>query len=89
MNRIIDGRGTGKTKELMEVAKANHGIILCANPYAMESKAKAYGITGISFFSYDTILNPDSRVPVYIDEIENYMKCRLPNLSGYTLSNED
>jgi hypothetical protein len=55
----------------------------------MESKAKAYGITGISFFSYDTILNPDSRVPVYIDEIENYMKCRLPNLSGYTLSNED
>ena len=49
MYRIIDGRGTGKTSRLMLLAKDTNSVIACANPYAFEQKAKAYGIIGIDF----------------------------------------
>ena len=52
MYRIIKGRGTGKTHELMELAKMTGAAIACSNPKGMEQKALAYGITGINFISY-------------------------------------
>ena len=32
MERIIDGRGTGKTNKLLMCAKANDAIFVCSNP---------------------------------------------------------
>lgn len=101
MNRIIDGRGTGKTKQLMLAAKDAHGTIVCANPRAMEEKAYAYGIIGINFISYSDYLNhitfsQDSDMGNYfIDEVEellNYIQTiRIVQgkFCGYTLTNED
>ena len=47
MYRIIDGRGTGKTSRLMLLAKDTNSVIACANPYAFEQKAKAYGLLAL------------------------------------------
>lgn len=95
MEHIINGRGTGKTKELMLKAKENNGTILCANPNAMKSKSLAYGITGIDFHSYTDYIeewnNPGSP-PFYIDELETFLAVlgeHLGHIEGYTLTVED
>ena len=56
MYRIIDNRGSGKTSRLMLLAKETNSIIACVNPYAMREKAHAYGITGLTFISYEELL---------------------------------
>lgn len=95
MYRIIDGRGSGKTSRLMLLAKETGAMIACSNPWAMAEKAKAYGIVGIDFISYEELLNKDNLMKFYnkevlIDEIETFVKYQLPSkLIGYTLSNED
>ena len=45
--RIIAGRGTGKTKELMHEALANNGIFVCQNARHMKEKALAYGFNNL------------------------------------------
>lgn len=98
MVRIIDGRGTGKTSRLMLLAKANDAIFVCSNPKAMEQKAHAYGITGITFMSYtDFILTAHGRrdCKFVIDELEYFalVAGRVVGSGneciGYTLSEED
>lgn len=91
MYRIIEGRGTGKTSRLMLLAKENDGIIVCSNPYAMQSKANDYGLTGFDIISYEDYFqhNYDYAKKCFIDELEGYVKFLGNNLSGYTLSTED
>ena len=95
MYRIIDGRGSGKTSRLMLLAKETGATIACSNPSAMAEKAKAYGIVGIDFISYEELLNKDNLMKFYgkevlIDEIESFVQYQLfTKLTGYTLSNED
>ena len=91
MYRIIDGRGTGKTSRLLLLAKENNGIVVCKNPETMREKAYRYGITGIDFIPYHLYL-PNERNderPVFIDELELYLKSWNKNVKGYTISNED
>ena len=94
MYRIIDGRGSGKTSRLMLLAKETGAAIACSNPWAMAEKAKAYGIVGIDFISYEDLFNKDNFTirgrKILIDEIENFIQYQLPGkLIGYALSNED
>lgn len=94
MYRIIDGRGTGKTSRLMLIAKDNDAIFVCGNPRAMEQKAHAYGITGITFMSYaDFIMSrPGSRDQKYVvDELEGFIRTTHINSEfiGYTLSEDE
>lgn len=88
MIRIIDGRGTGKTRKLMMTAEANKGVIVCSHPQAMMEKAHYYGVTGVEFISYVDYVNKlyDVYKDVYIDEIELFVRFLGGNLSGYTLS---
>lgn len=90
MIRIIDDRSTGKTGQLMLLAKEYNATFVCANPRAMEVKAKAYGIEGIDFISYEkfsTILNHEKNY--VIDEMENFIKSAFGNsLIGYSISKE-
>ena len=91
MYRIIEGRGTGKTLQLMLLAKENNGIFVCSNPYAMEQKARAYGLTGFRIVSYHDYLNDIydwSKEKCFIDELEEFVKYIGNNLTGYTLSLE-
>ena len=91
MYRIIDNRATGKTSRLMLLAKEQNGIIVCKDPIAMKKKAYDYGIVGIDFIPYHLYL-PNERNderPVFIDELELYLKSWNKNIAGYTISNED
>ncbi len=57
MIRIIDDRSTGKTSQLMLLAKEYDATFVCSNPKAMEYKAQKYGIEGIEFKSYEKFSN--------------------------------
>lgn len=90
MYRIIDTRSSGKTSRLMLLAKEQNGIIACADPRALQVKAAYYGITGIDFISYEDVIGHHYDKPIFIDEIEIFLKTQCNrNLLGYTLSNED
>ena len=54
--RIIAGRGTGKTKELMHEALANNGIFVCQNARHMKEKALAYGFNHLKIMSYEEFI---------------------------------
>lgn len=94
MYRIINNKASGKTRQLMEIAKENKSIFVCSNPRAMEAKAHAYGIIGIEFIDYFTFLEDKVKEPsnYVVDEIEmllHYMFGMNRNLTGYTLTNGD
>ena len=90
MTRIINTRGTGKTLQLFLLAKESDGIVVCANPYAFESKALRYGMTGITFISYFDYQTRsyDTGKKVFIDDLEGFVKSTSgrDDLAGYTLS---
>ena len=92
MYRIIGDRGTGKTQNLMLLAKENGAKIACKNPSAMRQKAYAYGITGVDFIPHSYLLdgsvNPEDNI--VIDEIEDFVKEYIDGcLIGYTLTKGD
>ena len=93
MYRIISGRGTGKTNQLMLLAKESGATIVCSNPRAMQQKAHAYGITGIDFISYgeftpDAVRGDDKTY--LVDELEEYLGFLLGSkrIARYTMSEE-
>lgn len=49
-NLIVDGRGTGKTKRLLEYAANNDVVVLTQNAEALRVKARAYGFTGLEIY---------------------------------------
>ena len=93
MLRIIDETSTGKTRQLLEAAAADNGIILSKNPEALRHKAQAYGIIGIKDFislpdvMFDNDLHHEN---IYVDEIEELVTqmLSLHNFKGYTLSKD-
>lgn len=88
MYQVIDVRGSGKTSRLMLMAKENNGVLVCANPHAIKSKAEAYGLTGFDIISYSDYFdhNYEYGKMVFIDELDNYVKSLGNNLSGYSLT---
>lgn len=91
MYRIIDNRGSGKTSRLLLLAKENNGIVVCANPTLMREKAYNYGIVGVEFLSYEQYAytdNYDTSKPIFIDELELFLKKFDYNINGYTISKE-
>ena len=91
MYRVINGRGSGKTSQLMLLAKEQNASIACSNPNAMRKKAEAYGITGIDFISYSELFTgkyQDDKI--MIDELDVFASHYVGGkLTGYTLTNED
>ena len=90
MFRIIEERGTGKTRRLIEEAYKNNGVILCLNPDRMKEKAMAYKIPFINFASYDNLIYYATNInkrPIYIDELEIFLS--RYNIAGYDMSIED
>ena len=91
MYKVLDKRGTGKTGRLMLLAKENDAIIACSNPRAMEEKAHAYGIVGLTFISYWDLYqnNYPTGTKVFIDELEVYVRVGNSDIAGYSLSVDD
>lgn len=90
MFMLIDERGSGKTKKLIEFARDNNAIIICKSPYSIEEKAKAYGIMEpvktLSYINYD--LNLDPSKTYVVDDIDEFVKFKIPNMIGFTLSKD-
>lgn len=98
MYRIIGTRCTGKTSRLMLIAKENNAIFVCSNPAAMETKARAYGIAGLEFISYENFAEGlrgyQNNVPVVIDDLDTYISYIVKatcngKLIGYTISEDE
>lgn len=91
MIQIIGNRSSGKTSQLMLLAKEKGAIYACFNPYAMREKALAYGLTGINFISFSDLFTGEYiDQPVVIDEIELLVHDYIDgNLIGYTLTKDD
>ena len=84
MFTISGGRGTGKTKLLLETAKANNGIVVCRDPDAMRDRAYRYGITGLDIVGYGDIYLAGK--PVYIHDVNGFIEHNMPETAGYTLN---
>ena len=88
MYRIIDNKSSGKTHQLMEIAKDNNAVFVCSNPRAMEAKAHAYGIVGIEFVDYYAFLDhvgKDIGSNYVIDEIESFFQYTCKIFTRYML----
>lgn len=90
MYRVIDKRGSGKTSRLMLLAKEHNGIFVCSNPLAMKEKALSYGLVGFDIMSYEEYYYGEKEnKPIFIDELDLYLKYCDKNIKGYTLSEDD
>ena len=89
MFKVIDAKSTGKTKELIRKAAATGGTIVCAHPENIGYKCIAYNLPRVNAVYYTEDLSKIEG-DIYIDEIEDYIRCNLgKRFVGYTLSNED
>ena len=84
---IIGENSSGKTRKMLEEAKKSNAIVVCKNPYSMESKANCYGIFGLKFVSYEDldthILNGDK---IAVDELGNFFEhCYGVKLDSFTM----
>jgi hypothetical protein len=88
---ISGGRGTGKTKMLLEQAEDTGGVIVCRDPDTMRARAHKYGITGLEIISYEDLYNSKAaseEKPVYIHDINKFITYNFPEVRGYTSCNE-
>ena len=60
MEIFVGGRGTGKTRKLLEKAAEEQAWVICSNVDAMQEKAKAYNIEGLHFMSYEDFFHANS-----------------------------
>ncbi len=80
---VSGGKGTGKTRTLLEKAQSEGGIVVCKDPIAMRDRAHRYGITGLDIVGYDDIYFAGK--PVYIHDINKFIEHNMPEAQGYTL----
>lgn len=74
MFNIIEDRGTGKTRRLMEEAYNNNGIFVCQNAYPMREKANAYGFTGLKIISFEEFIENIQPHTMYSDVMKQGYK---------------
>lgn len=81
---ISGGKGTGKTKALLEMAKSANGVVVCADPEAMRDRAHRYGIVGLDIVGYGDVYLAGK--PVYIHDVNKFIKHNMPEAISYTLN---
>jgi GTP:adenosylcobinamide-phosphate guanylyltransferase len=86
---LSGGRGTGKTKALLERVKAEDATIVCEDTMKMRERAYGYGITGLNIISYEEFDALEKvEEPVYIHNINKYISYGNRNVKGYSVCNE-
>lgn len=98
MTKIINSRGTGKTKQLILEAEKTGGVIVCSNADAMMTKIHAVGASGVRAVNYYTFLNGEmpkaENMPIfYIDEVEGLLAAaaggQYKAIGGFTVCKEN
>lgn len=85
---VSGGRGTGKTRTLLERVKGEDAIIVCEDTMEMRERAYSYGITGLNLITYEEYCQSGSEIlgkPVYIADINKFLQRINKNTRGYTL----
>lgn len=88
---VSGGRGTGKTRTLLERVKEEDAIVACEDTIVMRERAYSYGITGLNIITYEEYCRLDSDTlgkPVYIADVNRLLKRINPNTKGYSVCNE-
>lgn len=88
--------GTGKTRELLELALENDGMVLTTNKRGLQIKAYNYGFEDICIVDLADLLygNYDSDKPLYVhkldDVMEEYFRSDFGlSLNGYSVALEE
>lgn len=87
--------GTGKTRELMELALENDGMILTTNKRALQAKANSYGFDDLCIIDFLDLVQGDfdAPKPLYIHKLEDVMEDYFNHyfglkLAGYSIAME-
>ena len=85
---IIGENSSGKTRRMLEAAKESGAVVICKNPYSMESKANNYGIFGLKFAGYDDIEDyVMCGQKIAIDELGDFFEhCYSVKLDSFTMT---
>ena len=93
---LIDVRGSGKTKKLLELAREKNAIILTQDKRALKVKAKSYGYDDINVLDYEDLENDeyDLMKPILIhnvDKVLDYLFDRYYGLKpiGFSATKEE
>ena len=92
MEKIIGGQGTGKTKQLIEIAHNKNAIIVCETPDRMIAKIHGYGYVGIQCISYAEYLAAGtdaaaSENQYVVDDIEAFLYFISKGTIAFSVSN--
>lgn len=85
---IIGENSSGKTRRMLEEAKKSGAVVVCKNPYSMESKANNYGIFGLKFVRYEEIDEYIMRGDkIAVDELGDFFEHRFgAELDSFTMT---
>lgn len=88
--------GTGKTKELLQEARLEKGIVLTTNKRALQEKSKAYGMSDIIIVDWNDLIygNYDKTKPLFIHKMDDVMQEYFSadfgiKLGGYSIAMEE
>lgn len=88
MKVIARPLGTGKTKELMDMALEADGMILTTNKRALQVKAEAYGFDSLYIIDINDLYegNYDEDKPLFVHKLEDVMEEYYRMEFGLTLA---
>lgn len=94
MEKVIGGQGTGKTKELIEIAHSQNAVIVCETPDRMVEKIHGYGFVGIECISYADYIaigadkeNAQPNKKYVVDDIESFLYFISKGTIAFSVSN--
>ena len=76
MISIINGRDTGKTKQLLELARRKHATVLTTNKRGLIVKANSLGFKDVKIIDYNDLNNDcfDITAPIVIHQVDKALE---------------
>ena len=86
MFKIIGGKGTGKTRELLTKAHDEGAVVLCMDTEKMQERARGYGFYNMDIRGYPDIFKTSVEdKDVYIHDVDAFLHIHFGlNVKGYS-----
>ena len=84
MITIIQNRGTGKAKKLLETAREKNATIITQDKRAFEVKAKSYGFSDVEILDYEDLEDDNYTIdkPVLVHNGDKFLEYLLDRYYG-------
>ena len=96
MITIIQSRGTGKAKKLLEIAREKNATIITQDKRAFEVKAKSYGFSDVEILDYEDLEDDNYTIdkPVLVHNGDKFLEYLLDryyglDIIGFSATQED